>query len=376
MASDRRVVVFGPAYLDRVIRVDRPLVDPGAGPPLDQSVDGTLSTASLIDDNNLLTLLDPGGNSIRIELPTDWPGPAGEIRLSRSLLSGQSAGCRTVNGIAWKDDLGGMGAGYAAALGGVLVSALGSPSDPASCAITDLLAEAGIATRPFRIPGHSADWTLLVSSGAHGDKLPIGFRGCHAALDDEPLGNWSDEPVDLKVVASLPNRLAARALRGKQADVRFFAPAMRNMLDRDPPLATFAGSIDVLCCNRREWESLEDREQVAWAVSILAVTDGPEGCAIRYTRPDGDPGRLRLPAFPRSRPPRDTNRAGEAFASTLVSSLLDGGWEPASGVVDEALIEQASRRASAAASLVLDRLDFGFPTASEIDTALAAGVVV
>src|SRR4051794_1292754 len=37
---ERRTQVFGPAYLDRVVRIDRPLIDPAVGPPLDQSVDG------------------------------------------------------------------------------------------------------------------------------------------------------------------------------------------------------------------------------------------------------------------------------------------------------------------------------------------------
>ena len=73
------------------------------------------------------------------------------------------------------------------------------------------------------------------------------------------------------MVASLPNRLAEGVLRVPGASVRFFAPAMRNVLDRDCPMGRFAGMIDVLSCNRREWESLPDREEVAWRVSILAM---------------------------------------------------------------------------------------------------------
>ena len=42
-ASPPTTLVFGPAYLDRVIRVDRPLVDPELGDrPLDESIDGRL----------------------------------------------------------------------------------------------------------------------------------------------------------------------------------------------------------------------------------------------------------------------------------------------------------------------------------------------
>jgi ribokinase len=55
--------------------------------------------------------------------------------------------------------------------------------------------------------------------------------------------------------------------------------------------------------------------------------------------------------------------------------LLDQGWNGASGVVDDDLIRAAATRASAAAALVLDRVEFGFPTAAEIDRALLAGCV-
>ncbi len=359
-------LVFGPAYLDRVVRVDRPLVDPGLdAPPLDGSVDG-----AWLARGDGLALLDPLGNRIVVGLPADWPGPSGTVGLSKALAVGHPGWTRAVRATAWADDLGGMGSGFAAALGGELISTLGPEDDPASRAISALLAGAGVAHHPIRAVGHAADWTLLITSGEHGDKLPVGFRGCHASLAG--LAPWSARPSGLRVVASLPNRLAAEALRGP-ASVRVFAPAARNMLDRDPPVSAFAGSIDLLSCNRGEWESLADREQVAWQVSLLAVTDGPAGASIRFTTPEGDPGRLAVPAFPRSRPPRDTNRAGEAFAATLIATLLGAGWSP--GVTSPDLARVAAERAAAAAALVLDRADFGFPTPGEVDAALRAGRV-
>jgi ribokinase len=94
---------------------------------------------------------------------------------------------------------------------------------------------------------------------------------------------------------------------------------------------------------------------------------------VRYTTPEGEAGRVVVPAFPRRRPPRDTNRAGEAYASTFVSTLLAHGWAP--GVSDPALVRRAAERAAAAAALVLDRTDFGFPSDAEVDAALAAGWV-
>ena len=159
------------------------------------------------------------------------------------------------------------------------------------------------------------------------------------------------------------------------AGARFFAPAMRNMRDREVSVSRMAEFIDVLCCNRHEWESLEDREQVAWLVSILAVTDGPNGCVVRFTTPEGEPERVSLPSFPRTHPPRDTNRAGETFAATLLTTLLDGGWSPRPGVAEPELVKRAALRASASAALVLDRAGFGFPSDQEIDEALRNGRV-
>jgi ribokinase len=363
-------VVFGPAYLDRVLRVDQPLIDPAVGPPLDQGLEAVATS----ETGATLELVDPSGYRIVLLPPADWPGPTGEVRLAGPIRAGLR-GRRVVPGRAWQDDLGGMGAGYAVALGGALWSALGPESDAASRAIVEHLARFGITHHPIRVPDRSADWTLLISSGACGDKLAIGFRGCHAALTPDALESMAAEPCDLRVVAALPNRLAARALAAPGAALRFCAPTLRTMLDCDCPLSSFAAWVDVLSCNRREWEALKDREEVAWRVSILAVTDGPNGSSVRFTTPAGEPGRFQVPAFPRDRPPRDTNRAGEAYAATLIHTLLDCDWSAGSGVVDEDLIRLAAQRASAAAALVLDRLDFGFPSPAEIDVALRAGRV-
>jgi sugar/nucleoside kinase (ribokinase family) len=365
-----RVTVFGPAYLDRVLKVEGPLVDPGLGTPIDQSVDGVLGSC----EGSGLDLVSPSGELIEIMLPGDWPGPFGRIELSGELRFG-AMGRRVVRGLIWHDDLGGMGAGYAAALRGTLWSALGPDDDPASQAIISLLARYGLDHRPIRIADHPADWTLLVTSGEHGDKLGIGFRGCHAAVEPGALENLVSAPCDLRIAAALPNRLAALVLSAPEARCRLFAPSMRSMLDRDHPVSAFASSIDVLSCNRREWEALADREEVAWRVSILVVTEGPAGSSARFTTPQGEPGIVRLPAFPRSHPPRDTNRAGESFTACLVKTLLSEGWNPASAVTDERLMRYAMLRASAAAALVLDRVEFGFPEDEEIEAALRDGEV-
>src|SRR5690606_20717079 len=105
--------------------------------------------------------------------------------------------------------------------------------------------------------------------------------------------------------------------------------------------------------NRHEWDALADREAVAGTIPVVSVTDGPLGAVVRFRDPSDSAVEHREPAFPRCRPPVDTNRAGECFAATLVSALLDAGWRP--GPVDADLIRRAARRASAASALVLDR---------------------
>ena len=359
----RDVRVIGPAYLDRVVLADRSLVGPGRGSPLDHGVEGTWRAGPG------LTLIDPGGGRLGFDLPDDWSGPSGNVALASPILDGSMR----VRGLGWHDDLGGMGAGYAAALGGELVCALGPDDDPTTRAILDLLGRIGIAHRPIRVEGRPADWTLLVTSGPFGDKLPIGFRGCHATLST--LGPEACRPCGLRLVAALPNRLAAEALDAPGADLRAFAPSLRNMVDRSPPLVAFAGRIDLLSCNRVEWDRLDnlEAESIARAIPIVAITEGPRGALVRFRRPGGGPGEVRVGAFPRDRPPIDTNRAGEAFASTLITALRTAGWAP--GSVDESSIRRATIRASAAAALVLDRADFGFPGPDRIDTALEAGRV-
>src|SRR5262249_11046256 len=155
----------------------RPLVAPELGGPIDQSVDGRLEFGPG------LMLADPDGALVEIELPPGWPGPTGVITLSRSVIPGEAPTRSKLAGVSWHDDLGGMGAGYARALRGELHSALGSADDPTSRAVVELVARARIDHHPMRVEHHPADWTLLVTSAEFGDKLPIGFRGCHAALE-------------------------------------------------------------------------------------------------------------------------------------------------------------------------------------------------
>ncbi len=288
-------------------------------------------------------------------------------------------GARTVEAVEEAIDLGGMGAGFASALDGELVSAVGtgenggSEPDRLGRVILERLARLGVKGRPVIVPGKATDWTLIVSSGPFGDKLAVGFRGCHAAVERFPAEALADR-CDLCVVAGWPNRLLDQALRHVEAPVKFLAPALRNMKDEEMPLDRLAGRFHILSCNRGEWASLRNPETVLRETPLVAITDGPDGATIHFHRSPSNPASLAIPVFPRDRPPRDTNRAGEAFASALVTTLLDRGWTP--GPTDPALVQAAALRASASAALVLDREDFGFPTTEEIDEALKVGRVL
>jgi ribokinase len=357
--------VLGPAYLDRVVEVDRPLAPPEIGQVMDASVEGSL----VPDGGDDLVVAGPEGVELRINSPCDWPGPRGRVVVSRPLAVNGPSWKRTLNGIGWRDDLGGMGAGYASAFGGTLISALGATDDPVSVAVSRLLDREGIPHSAFHSAVTVADWTLLISSGPHGDKLPIGFRGCHDAVATIPRVG----PCRLLVLAGLPNRLLKAAAERIQARVVFLAPAMRNVLDRRTTIESFVDRVHLFSGNRAEWNELADPDRVRERVAVVAITDGPNGCEIAFRDPRGERQSLRFPAFPRSHPPRDTNRAGEAFASTLVRSLLESGWD--GGPVEPSHVRRAAERAGAAAALVLDRADFGFPTEDEVDRAVRRGIV-
>ncbi len=362
-------LVFGPAYADLVLRVEAPLLPSGV---VDGSYEGRPMGVS-----DRWSIRDESNATIEILAP-DWHSDSGanpsRIQVSGRFTPHVGGFRREIRGHLVGRFLGGMGAGYARALGGRLVSALGrSHDEPDAIAsfLVQALAVEGIAHSPLYVEGQNTDWTLLVSSGNHGDKLAIGFRGCHSGVSRVDLRDGIGE-IDLLVVAGFSNQVISQVL-ALPARVRMLAPAMRNMRERESPLASLSGRFDFLSCNRSEWDSLDGRGRILQATPIVAMTEGADGCTIDYLSETGLRATCQRPAFLRDSPPGDTNRAGEAFASTLITTLLDAGWHP--GPVSEGLIRLAVDRASAAAALVLDRLDFGFPSPREIDRALSEGKV-
>ena len=235
-----------------------------------------------------------------------------------------------------------MGAGYAAALGGELISALGPADDPASAAIAGTPGPAtGSTTIPCAAPTIAADWTLLLTSGDFGDKLPIGFRGCHAALDPEVIASrvasvvrrsgWSRRCRTLWPSRSCdgPERPSGSSPRRCATCATGSVPSRGSPMRSTSSVATAASGRVWTTARRwpggsRSWRSPTVR---------AAVASGSP-------RRPGEPGLVTVPAFERALPPRDTNRAGEAYAATLLTTLLDGGWSP--GVAEEELVAHAA----------------------------------
>jgi ribokinase len=266
-----------------------------------------------------------------------------------------------------------MGAGFAAALRGTLTSALGPQHDPISDSISTLLQSYQISHNPARIPDRAADWTLLVTSGPHGDKLAVGFRGCHAALSPATLAQVDLDPqLDLLVVAGLSTAQSLSLLtRAAPRTLRLLAPSIRTLRDLVPPLSDLAPHLDLLSCNHAEWTAIppDTQARLRALIPLIAVTLGPRGARLLL----GDQ-QLEIPAFPRTHPPRDTNRAGEAFASTLIARLWLSGWRRGQPLRPGPL-RSAAQAATAAAALVLDLDRFGFPTPADIDSALDRGFI-
>jgi sugar/nucleoside kinase (ribokinase family) len=71
----------------------------------------------------------------------------------------------------------------------------------------------------------------------------------------------------------------------------------------------------------------------------------------------------------------DTNRAGEAFASFLIQSLLDQGWSKTENYITSEMVQRAALGGSAAAGLTIQLPSFGFPSAQEVARVLQTGMI-
>ncbi|MFM7315567.1 MAG: carbohydrate kinase family protein, partial [bacterium] len=269
-----------------------------------------------------------------------------------------------LNSMEIAEEIGGMGAGYAHLLDATLISCLPEKSCPIKNRIQYLIQANSISHQTILISNTETDWTLLVSSGRHGDKLPIGLRGCHDRLKTTsaiPPGPYAD----VVVVASLRNELMLKLLKQHSGAIRMLSPALRNCYpdSNTITLDEMAEYAEILAVNRFEWLAMGESARTAWESSgaIISVTDGPGGATVSWRGPGGKRECHYEPAFPRSIAPVDTNRAGEAFSGTLLSELTKMGWPGRGHSPSREMIEKATKIASVAAGLTIQISGFGFP---------------
>jgi sugar/nucleoside kinase (ribokinase family) len=348
MDSDRPLI-FGPAYLDVVLTLDRPLL--ADGPTLDQSLPAARLTPR---DDGVVEVTEPAGDRLTCLLPPGSAEWAAAYELCEPVLARTRPGQVLVGEypvVRAVRQLGGMGAGYAKALGGLLRMPVGD--DAVGCEVLRLLAAHGIDAVPALLPGCASDTSLLLQTSS-GDKLAIGVRRAmtrwQAGEEDHALAKGAGALV----FCGAPNALLAAVLEQSPDIPVMCAPALRNACDRSVPLAALAAKIDYLTLNVLEWVQLEDRERLRREVPVITVTEGARGSRVLLGERE-----IHLPAAP-VHGPVDTNRAGETYGAVFFQILRRTCPDFPRGVTAEAA-EQAAHCAAMQAAKQLALREFGFP---------------
>lgn len=349
-------LIFGPAYLDLVVETGTPLL-PNEAFCLDQSLP---ASAAMVRTDGRLLLEGPTGDQLIFALPEAHQRFAATYHLAEPVLArllGVDTG-RTVRGdypvTAFRTQIGGMGAGYAKAFGGVLRLPLGD--DDIAQRVQGLLADHGIAAAPSFLVQCSSDTSLVVLS-PRGEKLAVGVRQAMVRWRPTDMDDELRQRASALVFCGAPNALLAELL-AKTPDIPVMcAPAMRNVRDTEVPLATLAPHIHYLTLNALEWEHLRDAESCLRQIPLISVTDGPHGSRV-FLRGGTQ---IDIPAQPCDGP-LNTNRAGETFGSTLFKYLMyrDPEWFR-TGQIDAKLARQAGELAARQAARQLHITGFAFP---------------
>lgn len=353
--------VIGAAYLDEVVDVDGSLCPDGR-----TRIDYSRTEArreALAQPGTFLLIESPGGDSIRITDPSAGSGTRIVLAEDRIAAAAENVPpfCNSVALTGRGVLLGGMGAGYALALGARLVLPLGE-DDAEGREILRLLDAHGVAHSPVPVAGQTTDTTLLIWSSA-GDKLPIGRRTASMVVSADALLDRC-APAGLTLVTSLPNTTVAELVRGLSGWV-MFTPSLRNV--REGGLDAVAPHVDAIAMNRTEWRGAE--AQVGESCPLVVVTRGPDGAAVRFRGEDGMLRWTEVPAGPVAKM-ADANRAGEAFASAFLGALVERQWPDAMqrGVYSGEAVREAAWRGSLAAALELGMRELAFPTRDEIES--------
>jgi hypothetical protein len=348
------ILVYGPAYVDTVLQIDRPLV-PGTSLLLDQSIQAATRTPR---DDGRIVLEGPTGDEVTLLLPAHARDAGATFALSEPILArAMGAGAPLVRAefpvTSCVRQLGGMGAGYASALGGMLRMAIGNDAEGravrAECEAYDVPAV------PSIVPGAATDTSMVIMS-PRGDKLAVGVRDAMVRWEAGPMDEEAGV-ADLLVFCGAPNALARDVLAaGTVEGIVMCAPAMRNVCDTDVPLASLAANVNYLAMNALEWEHLPGRGELWMRVPVVTVTDGPDGSHILQPGEED----IAMEAFPFDGDP-NTNRAGETYAAAFVSMLRREAPGFPHGRVERGTLRMCGYHAAAMAMLQLRIADFGFP---------------
>ena len=349
-------IIFGPAYLDLVVETDRPLAEA----LLDQSAPASTFAPDAAGD---LRILGPSGDRMLFHLPPDARDLAGVYALCEPVLARlYGADTRRVVHAAYPvtrvaRQLGGMGAGYAMALHGLLRMPLGGTvghADGVGAEVLAMLAALDIPVEPHYLPAVASDASLIVLS-PRGDKLAVGVRQAMLHWQADAADRALLARADALVFCGVPNALTADLLAHAPPVPVLCAPAMRNIRDAACPLAAVAPRIHYLTLNALEWEHLPEKDAVRAAVPVITVTDGPRGSRVFLHDEE-----ISIPAAPHVGP-MDVNRAGETYAATFFKVLRAAAPDfPAAGV-SPALAARAGRIAAAQAERQLSLTAFAFP---------------
>lgn len=369
---DYSTVVYGPAYLDCVVRIQEPLIannssviDIGSSGFWTPGSSGTIKIIDTITSGEII-----------IEGPEDLHLISGVYEVQRVLPHCLK---RNVTCTSIQEDLGGMGAGYAAAMGGMLVSCLSQKSDVVTEKILNRLDECKIAKQIVYCDHHNSDWTLLISSGEFGDKLPIGLRGCHDQVSfDELRDSRLNFQPSVVVIASLKNEIMIKLLQVYSRSIRLLAPAARNCRGQATHFGMLAGNCEILTLNETEWSFMDASHQSSWldSESIIIITKAAAGAEVSWKSRVGTRLSHFEPVFPRRLPPTDTNRAGEAFGSAFLQSMLSLGWNGDYLSITIEMIRESSRIAAVTAGLTINLAGFGFPDTELVARTLRDGMII
>jgi len=378
------VQVVGPSYLDEIVEVDGALCNPGwVAEVLPEGagrvrIDYSRTEAArepLDEPGVFLQVQSPGGDYVRVTEP-DVSGGRRLVVEEERLFDAGSLGLppgrpapplRTEVPLrGTRLQLGGMGAGYALALGGRLVLPLGAEQDSADHdgqRICGMLDECGIVYKSVLVPGAVTDLTTLLWSSA-GDKLPVGRRSACYAVTAEALLEHAVS-ADLNLITSLPNATAS-AVAAELTGWKLFTPSLRNV--QEGGVEEIAEVVDAMSMNSTEFRGLADRGKVRSCCPLVLVTRGEEGAAVSFR---DEAGRLRwtdVPAAKLKEGVVDANHAGEAFTAGFLGVLLDrtGVADLRRGRYPEGVVREAAWQGSLSAALELTIREMRFPDRGEV----------